>query len=128
MGRPSTPPWNCLTFHSFIIPATSSCHKSFISLASPCSLCWCHFELSPFILDFWTNLSCFILALYIPPLANVTGLTPQPWQYRIQATSVTCIIACNNARSLSHWVRHPHRDNVGSLTLWATTETPKGSF
>ena len=41
--------------------------------------------------------------------------------------------SCSNARCLSHWARpgvelHPHRDNIMSLTCWATTGTPSCFF
>ena len=54
--------------------------------------------------------------------------TPQSRQPQIWATSATYTAASANARSLTHWQGqalnpHPHRDNVRSLTCWATMGT-----
>ena len=41
---------------------------------------------------------------------------PQPQQYWIQATSVTCAAACSNTRSFTHWER-PGSQSASSRTL-----------
>ena len=60
--------------------------------------------------------------------------TPQPRQDQIQATSVTWALQLMAMRQipnlLSEWGQgsnlHPHWDNAGSLTRWATTGIPRG--
>ena len=59
------------------------------------------------------------------------GPTPQPRQHQIQAACATYTAAYSNTRSLTHenqardWTHTltQHRDNIGSLTCWATTRT-----
>ena len=66
-------PLHC-SHHKFpIISSTDSYHRSFISLASPISWCWCFLELSQSASDASINFSCFIsLDLHVPASANLT--------------------------------------------------------
>ena len=119
-----TPPLTFLSF--FVIPATSSHHRSFISLALPHSQGWGHLEISPFPADALINLSCFTnSALLVPPSANLTELIIEgDWFQRIG-------LYCPKSKSRhtgekGHWQSGPCRCELTLSTDSSLNESPEG--
>lgn len=116
------------------------------------SVCWC-LLLGWLFTQYWVSRVLFLVLFFWLDLWHVQFLrpgsqpmpqlwpTPQPWQCKIQAVSLTHTTACGNARSPmlknckfyrctvyllnSQGLNpHPRRHYVGFLGCWVTTGTP----